>query len=44
METVFTNARLILDDAVRPGTLVVRDGVIAAVEDGTSHGAGVVDC
>ncbi len=32
METVLTNARLILDDGVVAGTLTVRDGRIAAVE------------
>lgn len=33
-ETVLANARLVLDDRVVPGRLVVRDGIIAAVEPG----------
>ncbi|MGD9535569.1 MAG: alpha-D-ribose 1-methylphosphonate 5-triphosphate diphosphatase [Alphaproteobacteria bacterium] len=36
-EQVFTNARLVLEDRVVYGTLVVRDARIAAVEDGRSH-------
>ena len=31
MTIAFTNARLVLPDSVTPGTLLVRDGVIAAV-------------
>ncbi len=33
-ETIFTNATLILPDALMPGTLVVRGGVIAEVQPG----------
>ncbi|MDI4657169.1 alpha-D-ribose 1-methylphosphonate 5-triphosphate diphosphatase [Xanthobacter autotrophicus] len=44
METVYTNARLILDDEVIDGTLTVRDGVIAAVDGGRAHAPGAVDC
>ncbi len=44
METVYTHARLILDDTVLDGTLVVRDGRIAAVEPGRSRLPGAVDC
>ncbi|MDI4664588.1 alpha-D-ribose 1-methylphosphonate 5-triphosphate diphosphatase [Xanthobacter autotrophicus] len=44
METVFTNARLILDDAVIDGTVTVRDGVIAAVDAGRAHAPSAVDC
>ncbi len=44
MDAVFTNARLILDDEVREGTLVVRAGRIAAVEDGRAHAASAIDC
>ncbi|TDT88820.1 alpha-D-ribose 1-methylphosphonate 5-triphosphate diphosphatase [Azorhizobium sp. AG788] len=44
METVFTNARLVLEDEVIDGTLVVRDGRIAAVEEGRSSLSGAVDC
>lgn len=44
MESVLTNARLVLDDQLIDGTLLVRDGRIAAVDEGRSHAAGAVDC
>ncbi|MFG1477257.1 alpha-D-ribose 1-methylphosphonate 5-triphosphate diphosphatase [Xanthobacter sp. V4C-4] len=44
MESVLTHARLILDDTLIEGTLVLRDGVIAAVDDGRSSLPGAVDC
>lgn len=44
METVLTNARLILDDGVVTGTLTVRDGRIAAVDAGRSQLPAAVDC
>ncbi|MGU3495012.1 alpha-D-ribose 1-methylphosphonate 5-triphosphate diphosphatase [Xanthobacteraceae bacterium A53D] len=44
METVFTNARLVLETEVLDGTLVVRDGRIAAVDAGRSHIPAAVDC
>lgn len=37
-ERVFTNARLVLDDGVRPGAVVVRDGVIAEVGEPSRAG------
>lgn len=36
-ETVFTNARLVLENEVVDGTLVVRDGMIAGISQGTSR-------
>jgi alpha-D-ribose 1-methylphosphonate 5-triphosphate diphosphatase len=42
-ETILTNARLVLFDAVLPGTLVLRGGVIAEVQPGRSHAAGAID-
>jgi alpha-D-ribose 1-methylphosphonate 5-triphosphate diphosphatase len=33
MEAVFTNGRLVLDDRIVAGTLVVRDGLIAEISD-----------
>ncbi|UFN51006.1 alpha-D-ribose 1-methylphosphonate 5-triphosphate diphosphatase [Roseomonas sp. OT10] len=42
-ETVLTNALLVLPDGVRPGTLVLREGRIAAVETGRSGLAGALD-
>jgi alpha-D-ribose 1-methylphosphonate 5-triphosphate diphosphatase len=42
-ETILTNARLVLEDAVVPGTLVLRGGVIAEVQPGRSHAAGAID-
>ncbi|MFG1416202.1 alpha-D-ribose 1-methylphosphonate 5-triphosphate diphosphatase [Xanthobacter sp. V0B-10] len=44
MESVLTNARIVLDDTVIEGTLVVRGGTIAAVEEGRSHLPLAVDC
>lgn len=44
MESVLTNARIVLDDAVIDGTLVMRDGRIAAVDEGRAHAPGAVDC
>lgn len=35
-ETILTNARIVTPEAVIEGTLVVRDGVIAAIEAGNS--------
>lgn len=43
-ETVLTNARLVLGDEVVDGTLVVRDGLIAGIDQGRSAAAGAVDC
>ena len=42
-EMIFTNARLVLADAVLDGTLVVRNGMIAEVQRGRSHVAGAED-
>jgi len=36
-EEIFTNALLVLPDAILRGTLVLRDGRIAEVAEGTSH-------
>lgn len=36
-ETVFSNARIVLPDAVITGSLVVRDGRIAAIDAGTTR-------
>lgn len=43
-EQVLTNARLILDDEVCQGSLVIRDGRIAAVDTGLSAIPSAVDC
>ncbi|MEW6256423.1 MAG: alpha-D-ribose 1-methylphosphonate 5-triphosphate diphosphatase [Pseudomonadota bacterium] len=43
-ELVFTNALLILEDRIEPGTVHVRDGRIQAVDDGRSSLAGAIDC
>lgn len=42
-DTVLTNGRLVLADRVVEGTLVIRDGLIAAIDEGTSQAAGAVD-
>ena len=38
IETIFTNARLLLEDEVFEGTLVVRDGIIAGLAEGRVAG------
>lgn len=42
-ETIFTNARLVFEDRVQAGTLVVRDGRIAAIDDRRSTAPGAID-
>ena len=42
-ETILTNARLVLPDGVERGTLILRDGLIAAVEPGRSSVPGAID-
>lgn len=44
METILTNARLVLDHRVVPGTLTYDDGLIRSVEEGVSRAPGAVDC
>ncbi len=43
-ETILTNARLILPDRVQDGTLVLRHGVGAALDDTRSTAPGAIDC
>lgn len=43
-ETVLTNALLLLEDRVEDGTVLIRDGRIAAIDAGRSHLPGAVDC
>lgn len=43
-ETILANARLVLPDQVLVGTLVLRDGIIAAIDPGGSVPAGAIDC
>ncbi len=42
-ETVLTNARLVLGDSVLDGSIVLRDGVIVAVDPGPSDAIGATD-
>ena len=42
-ETILTNAILVLPDALLPGTLVLRDGLIAEVQPGRSQAPGAID-
>lgn len=44
METVLTNAQLILEDKVERGTLVIKEGIIRAVETGISSASDAIDC
>ncbi|MGL4444640.1 MAG: alpha-D-ribose 1-methylphosphonate 5-triphosphate diphosphatase, partial [Alsobacter sp.] len=43
MQTVLTNARLILEDEIVTGTIAFEDGVITAVDQGLSSLPGAVD-
>ena len=43
VETILTNAKLVLPDAVLHGTLVLRDGLIADIQPGRSQAAGALD-
>lgn len=43
-EQIMTHARLVLDDETIDGTLVIRDGRIAAIDHGASQAAGAIDC
>src|SRR5262245_3202033 len=43
-EQVFTNARVVTVEAVLTGSVVVRDGLIAAIETGMTRTAGAIDC
>lgn len=43
-ETILTNAELVLPGHVARGTVVVRDGLIAAVDTGGTAAPGAVDC
>ncbi|WAC28260.1 alpha-D-ribose 1-methylphosphonate 5-triphosphate diphosphatase [Ancylobacter sp. SL191] len=43
-ETVLTHARLVLEDRLVDGTLVIADGMIRAIDDGPSRLPGAVDC
>jgi alpha-D-ribose 1-methylphosphonate 5-triphosphate diphosphatase len=42
-DCVLTNGRLVLADRLVTGSVVVRDGVIAAIDEGPSRAAGTVD-
>lgn len=43
IETILTNGRVVTRDAVRHATLVLRDGMIAAIDDGGSTAPGTLD-
>ncbi|MEM7469964.1 MAG: alpha-D-ribose 1-methylphosphonate 5-triphosphate diphosphatase [Pseudomonadota bacterium] len=43
-ETILANAKLVLSDETQPGSLVIRDGVIADIASGTTVTAGAKDC
>ena len=42
-ESLFTNANIVTADAVRHGSVAVRDGVIVAVDDAASARLGAID-
>lgn len=41
--TILTNARLVLDDRVAAGSVVIRDGLIASIDEGASDLPGAED-
>ncbi len=43
-QIVLTNARLVLEDGVHDGTLVIREGRIVEIGDGRSAAPGATDC
>jgi|HubBroStandDraft_1064217.scaffolds.fasta_scaffold00043_27 alpha-D-ribose 1-methylphosphonate 5-triphosphate diphosphatase len=43
LDCVFTNGRLVLDDRIVTGSVVVAGGVIAAIDEGPSRAAGSID-
>ncbi|PKU26394.1 alpha-D-ribose 1-methylphosphonate 5-triphosphate diphosphatase [Telmatospirillum siberiense] len=43
-EIILTNARIVTETEEFPGTIQVRDGLIADIASGKSHIAGAVDC
>src|SRR5258706_10253089 len=43
-ERIFTNASIVLADQVLTGRVVVRNGAIAAVDEGVSARPGAMDC
>lgn len=44
METILTNARIVLDDAIVDGTVVFDAGTLRAVDEGRSQLSQAVDC
>ncbi|MDJ0629978.1 MAG: alpha-D-ribose 1-methylphosphonate 5-triphosphate diphosphatase [Rhodobacter sp.] len=43
-DVVLANARLVLQDEILRGGLIVKDGVIAAIDQGTGIPQGAIDC
>ncbi|RDS78915.1 alpha-D-ribose 1-methylphosphonate 5-triphosphate diphosphatase [Dyella monticola] len=43
-DLVLTNARIVLDDGVIHGTLIVGDGVIRQVDEGSTRAPNAIDC
>lgn len=43
-EMILTNARIVTETEEFPGTVLVRDGLIADIASGESHAAGAIDC
>ncbi|MEE3214706.1 MAG: alpha-D-ribose 1-methylphosphonate 5-triphosphate diphosphatase, partial [Pseudomonadota bacterium] len=43
-DQILTNARLVLDDEVISGSLVIKDGIIKAIERGPVSLPGAIDC
>jgi len=43
-DQIFTNARLVLPDQIIHGSILIRDGLIAAIDPEMSRAAGATDC
>jgi len=43
-DLIFTNARVVLPDQVALGTITVRQGLFAAIDDAVSRAPGAIDC
>ncbi|SNR28417.1 alpha-D-ribose 1-methylphosphonate 5-triphosphate diphosphatase [Puniceibacterium sediminis] len=43
-QMILSNARIVLDDEIVTGSLLLRDGLIAAIDTGAQVSAGAVDC
>ena len=43
-QTILANARLVLPEQILTGALILRNGAIAAIEEGAHIAPGAIDC